>query len=127
MHVPSFICFFLRKKEERPQNLWPYVRIAMLINSFFLLIFWQPILFFRLKNSFFYENRELSFSACSLAEMSSSYGSTSFFNDKSVAYHYTKKSKKVNISKSFHKKIYKNLILQASINNFLFQLLFTNL
>ena len=76
--------------------MWPYVRIAMLINSFFLLIFWQPILFFRLKNSFFYENRELSFSVCSLAEMSFSCGYTSFLNDKSVAYHYTKKGKIVN-------------------------------
>ena len=43
----------------------------MLIISFFLLIFLQPILFFRLLYSFFYENHELYFSVCFLAEMSS--------------------------------------------------------
>ena len=76
--------------------MWPYVRIAMLIISFFLLIFWQPILFFRLQSSFFSESHEPFFYVCFSVEMSFSCGYTSFLNDKSVAYHYTKKGKIVN-------------------------------
>lgn len=58
--------------EEKTTNLWPKLTIF-----FFLLIFLQLILFFRLLCSFFSENHELLIYVSFLAGMSFSYLSTS--------------------------------------------------
>lgn len=65
---PSALRHYLIKK-EKTTKLWP-----KLIISFYLLIFLQPILFFRLRYSFCFWSRELWLSVSSSAEMSSSYG-----------------------------------------------------